>query len=116
MAGSHKNIKHLNSMPLLNDLKSRHSILLLAGLIAVPVLQVTAGYLSQPEWSRRTFFGGYLYAPLLGMSFVPCVLAPFFSDLPVGRRIGYALAGVFLFFTTFLITAAACIRLFGLPD
>lgn len=96
------------------SIRNRTSLLYLAGILSVPVWNLTAGYLAAPQWSTRTFFD-YLYAPLMLLSFIACIAAPFLGHVSTKRKLGLAVIGIIPFIASFAVSVILTMRWFGLP-
>ena len=97
------------------ELKCRSWQLFLAGVCSVPLWNLIAGYVSAPDWHRRTFYGSYLYAPLLLLSFLSCVCAPLFANVRWFERLGLAVLGAVGFGISLFFSVLAGLVVFGLP-
>src|SRR4051794_9291896 len=96
-------------------LRSRAWQLFLLGACTVPVWHAIGGFVSGPEWHRRTVYGSHLYPILMLLSLLACVAAPFFTGLPMQRRIRFAVLGALAFIASAVISILASLVAFGVP-
>jgi hypothetical protein len=96
-------------------LRSRAWQLFLLGASTVPVWDVIAGFVSAPEWRTRTVYTDHVWALLMLLSLLACVAAPFFTALPMQRRIGFAVLGALGFVASAVLSLLASLVVFGVP-
>lgn len=72
-----------------------------------------AGIGSVPVWTFTLLRGGQMMA--WGLSLLACVLAPFLSNLPVGRKLALALLAVLAFVGSLVLSWALLFSVRGIP-
>jgi multidrug transporter EmrE-like cation transporter len=92
--------------------QSRSWQLFLLAIVSVVVWQGLAAYLSGEEWHRRSFFAEQLYLPLMILSFIACVAAPFLSSETLPQRFGLAVLAAVAFVVVFLASWFMSVRVF----
>jgi Na+/melibiose symporter-like transporter len=93
-------------------LQSRSLWLFAFGICSVIVWQCLAAYLSGEEWHRRSFFAEQLYLPLMILSFVACVGAPFWSSQPMSQKVLFAVLAALAFGVVFVLSWLMSFRVF----
>src|SRR6267142_499571 len=104
-----------------NLIKSDHNpsrkfgwFLLVLGTVLIPADFVAALLASWPEWRwERTFFGHYLFWPLIILAFLCCSIAAFFTSFHLRRRLLFSLLGCLLAALTFVLSKVAMVLLYG---
>ena len=88
----------------------------MGGILAVPIIFVTASALSQPHWDWNTsFFGHFIAHPLLVVALCASIAASFFTALPIGWRIALSVGALASFAGMIVASWVLCIEFFGAP-